>query len=422
MVEVVLEFTGDPAIIRKTVADMIEAGGLGTTNLYKGYMEGISTAEGRDVAAELVERAVVLITDGTHQAGNEELLRSQALDRKYGSNIDIFTIGIDGDYNKERVRELASRPEYFYETSVDGLSSEFQKIAAGIVELARRNYVVGICTPVDIGSPSLTLNVTKGELFASETVTYSTSGLDGNTTGCDPDQVSRETRNVMPIVQGTAPRAVQETETSVEGRSSSFSSVDTSPRSSSETEHETERYRPGRRFRDCEACPEMVVIPAGDYLMGSPHSEDGRDSDEGPQHLVTISEPLAVGVYEVTFDEWEACERGGGCAVRGYRPNDEPGWGRGARPVIFVQWEDAQAYVLWLREETEGTVSPIERGRVGVCSAGGDADTVSHREDDLGATGEHPRKSYAAGGNFQPKRVWAIRRARKCVGMGPGLL
>ena len=85
-----------------------------------------------------------------------------------------------------------------------------------------------------------------------------------------------------------------------------------------------ERTRPGDRFRDCEGCPEMVVVPAGSYLMGSPSSEEERDDDEGPQHRVTISEPFAVGVHEVTFEEWDACVSAGGCG--GYRP-DDAGWG-----------------------------------------------------------------------------------------------
>ena len=101
-------------------------------------------------------------------------------------------------------------------------------------------------------------------------------------------------------------------------------------------------------FRDCDFCPEMVVTPAGTSRMGSPASEVGRWENEGPQHRVTLRS-FALGVTEVTFDEWEACVRGGGCG--GYRPVDR-GWGRGARPVILVSWEDAQAYVSWLSAET----------------------------------------------------------------------
>ena len=81
--------------------------------------------------------------------------------------------------------------------------------------------------------------------------------------------------------------------------------------------------------------------------MGSPASEEGRSDDEGPQHRVTIGSPFAVGVYEVTFDEWEACVRGGGCEDIGYED-----WGRGTHPMINVSWDDAQGYVRWLSRET----------------------------------------------------------------------
>ena len=105
----------------------------------------------------------------------------------------------------------------------------------------------------------------------------------------------------------------------------------------------------GETFRDCEACPLMVVVPPGSFTMGSPGDEEGRYALEGPQHEVTIGAPLAVGVHEVTFEEWDACVDAGGCG--GHTPEDE-GWGRGRLPVINVSWEDAQSYVEWLSGET----------------------------------------------------------------------
>ncbi len=110
-----------------------------------------------------------------------------------------------------------------------------------------------------------------------------------------------------------------------------------------------EAERPGREFRDCGECPEMVVVPSGEYTMGSPDGEEGRDSGEGPRHRVRIGKAFAVGKYEVTFGEWDACVAGGGC--RGYRPDDR-GWGRGGRPVVNVSWEDAKGYVAWLSRRT----------------------------------------------------------------------
>ena len=120
-------------------------------------------------------------------------------------------------------------------------------------------------------------------------------------------------------------------------------------RTEAERREDARRERtPGRRFRDCEGCPELVVVPAGSYVMGSPRSEQGRENDEGPLHRVTIGQPLAVGMYEVTFGEWDACRRAGGCSHNaGGRV-----WERGTRPVVDVGWEDAQEYVRWLSRKT----------------------------------------------------------------------
>ena len=108
-------------------------------------------------------------------------------------------------------------------------------------------------------------------------------------------------------------------------------------------------FTPGKSFSDCAECPEMVVVPAGSFTMGSPASEEGRYDDEGPQHRVTISQPFAVGRYEVTFSEWDACVSAGGC--NRHRPDDE-GCGRGRRPVMNVSWDDAKSYVSWLSRKT----------------------------------------------------------------------
>ena len=111
--------------------------------------------------------------------------------------------------------------------------------------------------------------------------------------------------------------------------------------------NEAERLVAQGIFRDCPGCPAMVEVPSGSFQMGSPTTERGRRDSEGPRHRVTIASPFAVGVYEVTFAEWEACMAGGGC-------EDVPdnGGERGTRPVIGVSWEDAQGYVRWLSRET----------------------------------------------------------------------
>jgi formylglycine-generating enzyme required for sulfatase activity len=106
--------------------------------------------------------------------------------------------------------------------------------------------------------------------------------------------------------------------------------------------------RPGQTFKDCADCPAMVVVPAGSFLMGSLDGDPQSYPDERPRRFVTLARGFAIGVHEVTFAEWDACARDGGCA---HRP-DDAGWGRDRRPVINVNWGDAQDYVGWLRQKT----------------------------------------------------------------------
>jgi formylglycine-generating enzyme required for sulfatase activity len=109
------------------------------------------------------------------------------------------------------------------------------------------------------------------------------------------------------------------------------------------------RFGMGEVFRDdFHGAPEMVVLPTGEFWMGSAEGERERVFDEGPRHLVHIDYQLAVGKYPVTFDEWEAFVADGGTQ---YRPSDST-WGRARRPVINVSWRDVQDYVAWLSVRT----------------------------------------------------------------------
>ena len=123
-----------------------------------------------------------------------------------------------------------------------------------------------------------------------------------------------------------------------------------------------------KEFRDCPECPEMVMIPAGSFMMGSPEGEAGRDKNEGPRHEVRIGKAFAVGKYEVTRREYGEFVRetgrdmSGGCwvddAAQGWKSDggrswEDPGFEQGARhPAVCVSWEDAKSYVKWLSGKT----------------------------------------------------------------------
>jgi formylglycine-generating enzyme required for sulfatase activity len=115
------------------------------------------------------------------------------------------------------------------------------------------------------------------------------------------------------------------------------------------------KLNPGGAFSECvrifstdrtdgrqipKHCPEMVVVPAGTYRMGR------KDST----HVITITQPFAASRFTITFDQWDACVAGGGCEQNAH-PGDET-CGRGTRPVINIDWRDAQSYVAWLNRMT----------------------------------------------------------------------
>ncbi|MEF8734005.1 MAG: SUMF1/EgtB/PvdO family nonheme iron enzyme [Candidatus Accumulibacter meliphilus] len=152
---------------------------------------------------------------------------------------------------------------------------------------------------------------------------------------------------------------------------------------------------PGTVFRDCPACPEMVVIRAGEFSMGSPASEEGRGKDEGPQHQVRIGKAFALGRKELTVGEFgrfvqasgyrTSAEKdtGKGCYAwdkgdgkwdwRAGRKWSEPGYAQGEQqPVACVSWDDARAYVQWLAKETgQGYRLPSEAEWEYAARAGG---------------------------------------------------
>ena len=99
-----------------------------------------------------------------------------------------------------------------------------------------------------------------------------------------------------------------------------------------------------------EAWPEMITLPAGKFLMGAPKKEKDSNGDERPQRWVTVRRPFALGRTAVTFAMWDAAVAADFKPPPGAEaPNDE-GWGRGDRPVINVNWHDAQAYCAWLNQ------------------------------------------------------------------------
>ena len=117
---------------------------------------------------------------------------------------------------------------------------------------------------------------------------------------------------------------------------------------------------PGKVFKDCKDCPEMVVLPTGTFTMGTPEDEVGREPDEGPLHPVTFAKPLAISRFQVLTGEWDAYLRDTGYVMPDgdTRPGREckaglPRYERTAKhPAVCMDFNEANAYVAWLSKKS----------------------------------------------------------------------
>jgi formylglycine-generating enzyme required for sulfatase activity len=125
--------------------------------------------------------------------------------------------------------------------------------------------------------------------------------------------------------------------------------------------------KPGDTFKDCEICPEMVVVPPGEFMMGSSSDQEGTQENESSQHKVAIRAPFAVGKFEVTKEQFDAFVNdagyysqskcftfeGGKLANRLDRSYQNPGYEQAPNePAVCLSWEDARAYAAWLSRKT----------------------------------------------------------------------
>jgi formylglycine-generating enzyme required for sulfatase activity len=132
------------------------------------------------------------------------------------------------------------------------------------------------------------------------------------------------------------------------------------------TPEQERALQPKDTFKECDVCPEMVVVPAGSFMMGAPASENSSGRDERPQRRVTFARPFAVGKFSVTFGEWRACVADGGCSDSRYSLPVGDDY-----PVFEVSWDDVGRFLSWLSRKTGKTYRlPSEAEREYVTRAG----------------------------------------------------
>ncbi|MDA0997683.1 MAG: SUMF1/EgtB/PvdO family nonheme iron enzyme, partial [Proteobacteria bacterium] len=104
-----------------------------------------------------------------------------------------------------------------------------------------------------------------------------------------------------------------------------------------------EKLAPGTIFRDCDTCPDMIVVPPGIFVMGST-----KDKNESPTRVIRVSKPFALSRFEVMHHEWQACLDAGGCS---HKPHAH-GWGVNRMPVMNINHGMAQGFANWLSAKT----------------------------------------------------------------------
>ncbi|MEP3676013.1 formylglycine-generating enzyme family protein [Sulfitobacter sp.] len=179
---------------------------------------------------------------------------------------------------------------------------------------------------------------------------------------------------------------------------------------------------PLETFRDCDACPEMIMLPLGSFMMGAPLEESAflyslwakpkpgvepGYPHEGPVHEVEIDIPIAMGRNEITREEWVACVSEGGCSHTpdprilkfggGYYYADDP-----RHPVMDVSYLDMLQYVDWLNGKVGADVYrlPTEAeweyaARAGTQTRFAQGDTLSPEQANIGVFHRQGNRSVA---------------------------
>ena len=229
--EVVQDFTSDSEVLNNSVARLrAEQSGLGSANLYGAYRGALDLLMGLDTSEATSERSLVIITDGIHEAGDRDNQRAEALrvhmDAVTTSGIQVMAALLndaDNPVNSDDIRELTTGgPDSFRMVDLDnmgGLQPVLDGFGRRVRRLAQSNYLVGVCTPVELGDAELKVRISLPSIDAAETIVrYSTDMLTGDVRpeSCNVDDLATPCAlrtcglsNVSGIACGECPAATE---------------------------------------------------------------------------------------------------------------------------------------------------------------------------------------------------------------------
>ncbi|MBN2527537.1 MAG: carbohydrate-binding protein [Deltaproteobacteria bacterium] len=185
--ELVQDFTQDASALYTALDGLLTAGSRGGTNLYGAYMAALDAVRGVEASEGLVRRSVVFLSDGLHESGDKEAMRTSATASRDFKDVDIYTIAMPGEYDDSELKELAyPASNHFSKDDGATLIQKFDLIGDAIGILSTGSYVVGVCSPLETTS-SFTVTATKATLTGQMVVTYDAAvdGWTGDVSQCD---------------------------------------------------------------------------------------------------------------------------------------------------------------------------------------------------------------------------------------------
>jgi formylglycine-generating enzyme required for sulfatase activity len=324
----VQNFTSDYEALTDVLDGLRSSPGLGTTNLYGAYGSALAELERRAATADIVDQTLLIVTDGRHEAGDFENQRAGALaarEAAVNSGVDVYSVAVNAPpADLPFLEELATDPSFFdVVTAADEIRDAFERTAENLRRLPEATYVVGICTPVELGTAGFSVRVNFEGVSATGSATYDASGLTGNVSACEPERVADP---CGAATCGPGYLAGFSCGSCLGGTCTSGACICPAGRDlcSSEctdlTRSQTDCGACGIRCPETQVCAQsrcvdpfaretFVTIRAGSFEMGAPAGELGRSSDE-TQHAVTLTRDYLLQATEVTQGQWKSLSGG----------------------------------------------------------------------------------------------------------------